>query len=243
MGEADEALVARLARLETGVVSDVLDEAGFGAHAPCHRLRAVTPASRFAGVAACVRGEARVSTRAPAPEGARASAYAVERAARPGTVLVVATGGFGGGAFMGGLLARELVARGCRGLLTDGLVRDAADLARLGMPVVSAGLTPVNASRRWAPVEEGVPVTLPGLGGGTVAVRPGDLVLGDEDGVVVLPAEHASELIAMAEELTRVEAAINREMDAGAGRAEAFARHDRFAHVRWLNRPAGMAGD
>ena len=229
-----EDLIARLARLDTGIVSDVLDEAGFFAQVPDRRIRAVTPPARFAGEAVCVRGEARIATRTEAPAEARISAYAVDRSARPGAVIVVSTGGFEGGAFMGGLLARTLKARGCHGLVTDGLVRDGEELAALGMPVMAAGLTPINGSRRWTPVERDVPVALPGQATGAVTVRPGDLILGDTDGLVVVPRRHAEAIIAMSEELARKEAAINAEMDRGDGREEAFRKHDRFAHIGWL---------
>ena len=230
----NEDLVERLSRLDTGVVSDVMDEAGFFAQVPARSLRAVAAPIRFAGFAVCLRGEARVATRTTPPAGALASSYAVDQAARPGAVLVVATGGFEGGAFMGGLLAREMKTRGLAGLVTDGLVRDAAELADIGLPVVAAGLTPVNGTRRWSVVERDAPVTLPGQGTGPVTVRPGDLLLGDADGLVVVPGQHAQAILAMAEELARKEARITASMAEGASRQDAFATHERFGHIDWL---------
>ena len=80
----NEDLVERLSRLGAGVVSDVMDEAGFFAQVPARSLRAVAAPIRFAGFAVCLRGEARIATRTTPPAGALASFYAVDQAARPG---------------------------------------------------------------------------------------------------------------------------------------------------------------
>ena len=73
---------------------------------------------------------------------------------------------------------------------------------------------------------------MPGMNGATVSVAPGDLLLGDADGVVVIPLRHADSLIADAERLQAIEEAIRADMKAGNSREEAFAKHPRFAHIR-----------
>jgi regulator of RNase E activity RraA len=96
----------------------------------------------------------------------------------PGDVLVVATGG-AGLAMAGELFATEALRRGMAGLIIDGYCRDLATLRRLPLPVFARGVTPRAAPVRAVPVV-GVPVRI-----GGVEVAPGELLLGDDDGVVI----------------------------------------------------------
>jgi regulator of RNase E activity RraA len=235
---ATDSLAARLARLDTATVSDVLDEAGFPSHALSHRITSILPGVRFAGPAVCLRGQGRVVTRATPPD-ANLSSYTLDRAAQVGAVLVVATDGFVGGAIVGGAIARGLRRMSCAGLVTDGLVRDRAELLDIGLPIVAAGLTPVNGSRRWALVDTQGPAILPGQGNGSVVIHTGDYILGDGDGVVVIPHRLVAEVVVMAEELARKDGLIAEDMLRGVQREEAFKRHDCYAHIHWLREKNG----
>lgn len=227
--QAADALVTRLSRLETGQVSDVLDEAGLPNHALASSLVPVAPDTRFAGRAACLRGEPIITAKTVQPA---LPPDALEKAVRPGSVLVIATAGFVSGAVIGGFVAYSLKRDGAVGLVTDGAVRDADELRDLGFPVLSAAVTPINAGRRFRLVEAGKPVMLPGQAGAPVFVAPGDLILADADGVVVVPVDGAEQIISDAEELQRIEHAIGADLRAGGARSEVFAKHPRFAHVR-----------
>jgi 4-hydroxy-4-methyl-2-oxoglutarate aldolase len=116
-------------------------------------------------------------------------------AARParGTVLVVAGGGESRTACMGDLVARELVSLGIAGVVTDGLVRDSAEVRGLPIAVWCRGTTPA-ASRKDGPGEVGGAVTI-----GGVVVRDGDLVIADDDGVVVWRADEVAALLEKAD--------------------------------------------
>jgi regulator of RNase E activity RraA len=225
---------ARFIALGAALVSDVLDEAGHAPHAVDPALRPIGPARAFCGPAAVVRGERRVATRtAPAP-GAVTPIYALPTLARPGAVLVFAAGGFRGGAVMGGMLAADLAEAGCAAVLTDGLIRDAAAISAGPMAVVAAGRIPVNGARRFEIVASGAPVAFPGADGAILIIRAGDLILGDEDGVVVIAHEDAARILEMAEELGRKEATL---IAGGAGlsmQERARLRGARFAHIDWL---------
>lgn len=119
----------------------------------------------------------------------------VEAAAKPppkGSVLVVAGMSTSRTATVGGIMALEIFSRGVIGLVTDGLVRDAAEIRGLGRGVWCRGTTPTASSKRG-----------PGSVGGTVTiggalVRDGDLIIADEDGVVVWPIEQVDGLLARA---------------------------------------------
>ncbi len=93
----------------------------------------------------------------------------------------------------GELLSTACVARGAAGCVTDGLVRDVRQIREMRFPVFAGGIGPLDTKGRARMVESDVPVQCAG-----VTVRPGDLVFGDVDGVVVIPREHEREIVARA---------------------------------------------
>ena len=228
-------LLERLARLDTGQVSDVLDEAGLPHHAlASNAFRPVGPAVRFAGVAVCARGEPIVHGLDPRPG---LPMTVLDRAVIPGAVVVLDAGGYVGGACVGGFVVSELRRLGCRGLVVNGAVRDVREIAELGLPTFSTAVTPVNASRRWTLVDVGKPVALPCQTVASVMVSPGDLVLGDADGIVVVDRKAALTVVEDAEALAAIEARIGDAMRAGSSRSEAFAQNPRVAHIRRVGGP------
>jgi RraA family protein len=103
--------------------------------------------------------------------------------AQPGDVIVVDGGGQVDCALWGDKMSRLAQSRGIAGFVVDGAVRDVTEIETLGFPVF--GITSVpTAPARETPGETGVPI---GCGG--LEVRPGDIVYGDADGVVVVPRE------------------------------------------------------
>ena len=121
-------------------------------------------------------------------------------------------------------------------MIVDGAVRDVEEIRQLGLPTYARAVTPVNGSRRWGLVEMGKPIVLPGQGGGPLPVTPGDLILGDADGVVVVPRSAARSIIEDAETLQRIERTIGEELRRGDARAAVFKRNPRFGHVRRATR-------
>ena len=222
-------LVARLSTLETGQVSDVLDEAGLPNQVLASSLSLLQSGTRFAGRAACVSGEPIVTARHTVPG---LPADALEAAVGPDTILVIGTGGFNAGSVLGGFVAYSLQREGCRGVLTDGAIRDVDEIRGLDFPVVCAGVTPINGSRRWRLTKTATPIALPGQTAVPVLVQPRDLILADGDGVVVVPAQVAEQVIADAEELFRIERRIGEALRSGGRRADVFRDSPRFGHVR-----------
>jgi 4-hydroxy-4-methyl-2-oxoglutarate aldolase len=120
---------------------------------------------------------------------------------RPGDVLVVATGGYVGAAVTGDLLIGVAHNRGAAGFVTDGLVRDLDDLETIGLPVFAMGVTP-NSPQRRGPGTVGLPVVC-----GGVTIASGDVVVGDRDGVVVVPRARIAETLDSLEHVKAIEAA------------------------------------
>jgi 4-hydroxy-4-methyl-2-oxoglutarate aldolase len=119
---------------------------------------------------------------------------------RPGDVLVVATGGYVGAAVTGDLLIGVARNRGAAGFVTDGLVRDLDDLETVGLPVFALGVTP-NSPQRRGPGSVGLPVVC-----GGVSIASGDVVVGDRDGVVVVPRARIAETLDNLESVKAMEA-------------------------------------
>jgi regulator of RNase E activity RraA len=113
--------------------------------------------------------------------------------AAPGDILVVNTQGAGNSGF-GELLATSARKAGVRAVIIDGTVRDAEALQSMGLPVYARGLCP-NGCNKDGPGEVGTVIAC-----GGVAVRPGDVILADRDGVTVVPLEDATSIAALAVE-------------------------------------------
>ncbi|MFE9425085.1 RraA family protein [Kitasatospora sp. NPDC006697] len=125
----------------------------------------------------------------------------LERHAGPGDVLVVDNGGRLDEACVGDLVALEVAAAGLAGVVIWGLHRDTADLRAIGLPVFSLGSLPTGPQRLDPrPAEAPASARF-----GEWLVGPDDLVFGDEDGVLFLPADRVEELLALAESIRDTE--------------------------------------
>jgi regulator of RNase E activity RraA len=119
----------------------------------------------------------------------------------PEHVLVIDARGETRSASLGHILATRMVERGARGLVTDGALRDSHMFARLDLPTYTCGAHATTSSVMHHPVDINVPI---GCGG--VLVMPGDVVVGDPEGVVVIPAALADEVAEAALEQEEYEA-------------------------------------
>ena len=141
-------------------------------------------------------------------------ALVVEAVAKapPGSVIVVDAGGPSGEprAVWGGLASLNAVERGIAATVVYGYVRDLSDMRRLGYTVYAHGTTPVAGEPRGEGAL-GVELRLPGA-----TVRPGDFIVGDDDGVVVVPAESLDEVAERAARIAEAEREIEERLRAGA---------------------------
>ena len=135
---------------------------------------------------------------------------------RPGDVLVIDGGGDVSQALVGGLMRTTCVARKLGGLVIDGAIRDIGEWAEDGMPIFARGHTHRGPSKD-GPGEINVPVACAGL-----VVLPGDLVVGDADGVIAIPPAEAADVLQRCRAHLRKEAKIRAENASGTSDPERF---------------------
>lgn len=119
--------------------------------------------------------------------------------AHPGDVIVCDAGGEEQNAILGEMMGRYAASRGIAAIIINGAIRDRKGLATLPIPVYARGVTP-NGPWKSGPGEIGYPVVV-----GGVAIASGDLLIGDDDGVIVMPREDAASVIDKAEAHHQVE--------------------------------------
>lgn len=183
----DAALVKALMDLPdvASAVSDALDELGAGDVLGTTELSPLTAGMRVCGPAVTLRYVG-VHGQPGTHRAAGAKVLTGDRdlygVASAGDVAVVDCGGVQTSAVMGGLSARWAQKAGVAGCVVDGAVRDSADIVETGLPVWSRSRTPVAARHRVEAVAINDVVNV-----GGVRVRPGDYVVGDDDGVCIVP--------------------------------------------------------
>jgi 4-hydroxy-4-methyl-2-oxoglutarate aldolase len=121
-------------------------------------------------------------------------------------------------------------------VVTDGGIRDALEFEEAGLPVFCRFRTPLAPKGRWSYAAIDEPVAMPGQAGDAVTIRPGDILHGDGDGLVVVPRQHLASVVADAEEVERIEKRIRQALRDGADRERAYGDNPRFGHIRKLAR-------
>jgi 4-hydroxy-4-methyl-2-oxoglutarate aldolase len=190
-----KAALAAFEGVMTGFVADALG--GRGAMVPA--VKPIAGSGPFAGVALpCAAG--------PADNLAVFGALMI---AEPGDVVVCSADAFEHTAVTGDLLLGMLKNKGCVGFVTDGAVRDLPGIRDVGLPCYATAVTP-NSPAKSGPGTVGLPVVV-----GGVTVGPGDIVVGDEDGVVVVPKALIEATIERLEAVRAAEAAMLAKVQGG----------------------------
>jgi 4-hydroxy-4-methyl-2-oxoglutarate aldolase len=193
--DLDAGLAARLAKIHSGAVADALGSVGVLAAS----IRPITPGARLVGPAFTVK----------CYPGSIITVHKALMEAPPGVVLVVDDEGDTRGALWGEVMTHQARAAGLRGLVTDGPVRDTTEIAALGFPVFAGFVTArVGTNRRVGFTQ--VPIACAG-----VPVHPGDVVVADADGVVIVPRDQAEAVAERAEGIVRRDAGFVRQIGEG----------------------------
>jgi 4-hydroxy-4-methyl-2-oxoglutarate aldolase len=212
-------LTERLARCYTGAVHDVLRMMGLDNFVLPPEIKAVAPGTRLAGPVWTVCGHIdRNRTRDQT-----LLAWCTMLSKAPAGHVVVCQPHNHEIALMGELSAQTLQARGILGYVVDGGSRDTELVLAQGFPVFCSFLTPADIVERWIPDGFGEPITI-----GTVSIATGDYLLGDRDGVVVIPQAIVQEVVTRTETVVATESDMRRALLDGMDPVEAYRTFGKF---------------
>jgi 4-hydroxy-4-methyl-2-oxoglutarate aldolase len=218
-----ESIRQRFLAVDTSNVADVLDTLGY----PNQGLSSAflpypSDAAKLAGWAYTIRGQM-----TPYPLGGDAEKMSACAGVAPGEVTVWSGDGEGI-CYFGELIAIGMKERGCVGSLIDGGIRDIRWIGAQNFSVFARYRTPVQSIGRWKVNGWQIPVSIRGAVSQWVEVSPGDFILGDEDGVIVIPQAIVESVLLEAETLTANERSIRQELQQGLSLADALAK---YGHV------------
>jgi len=213
----------RYEKLPTAVIADVFDELEIDVPALHVDIKRKTAdVQRIAGWAFPIEG------RLMDKKGADRLKLDVVDALPEGSVSVWGGTDASGICLFGDLIAATMQKRGSHGAVVDGGFRDVEDISATGFPVFARWVTPVQSVGRWRVTTHGEPIELPGALGLPVPVAPDDFVLGDEDGVIVIPNGLVGQILERAEEIVRQEEEARKLSAEGMTAAEML---EKYGHV------------
>ncbi len=210
----DPGLVAALGRLATGTLANALDAVG-ATNSILPTIKSVAPGMRCAGTAVTIR-----ETVGPVGtyESKDFAVGALIDAAEAGDIIVVEGGGLPISTW-GGMATCAAVEKGIAGLVVDGGVRDLEEIIEFGLPVFARHLSPTTGRTRLKVEAINYAVTVDGI-----HVEPGDVIVADGTGVVVVPIGHIDEVLALAEEFDRDDGQAVEDLKNGLSFSEAMAK-------------------
>lgn len=207
--------IARLAALNSSVIADALDHVGIRGNCMSASLTPILPDTLLAGRAVTMQT---VPVAEPPPDGFEREMRALDEL-QPGDVIVADARAVEC-AFWGELLSNASRAMGARGAVIDGWVRDVRLTQSIGFPVFARGASPYDSTGRLNLSSVNTPVYC-----GGVLVRPGDFIIGDRDGISVVPKEKITEVLQFAEEKTKQEDLVRKLYASGKKPSEVFKEH------------------
>jgi regulator of RNase E activity RraA len=189
------AMLEAYRHVEAASVSDAIEQILHEKHYMSHRMQSAFP-TKFAGTALTVK---LIKQENHDPDALTGMLKAIDSGG-PGVVYVMQVEDGEDIAGMGGLMGTAMFSRGFVGAVVDGGVRDLPQLKRIGFPVYSTGPVPSTSVGHYRFGGVNVPVNCDG-----VRVEANDIIVADQDGVVVVPREHAAEILVRAEQLDNSE--------------------------------------
>lgn len=210
-------LVTGFLNTTTASVSDALDRRGIQGFMS-HEIKPRTVSRKIAGIAVTIREVPSTERQPPL------RAIEAIDSAPAGAVIVIGVDNGADVAVWGGLMTAAALARGLAGAILDGGVRDVAEIRRdYDFPVYARSIVPSTTVGRYVAIEHDVVVVC-----GGVRVAPGDIVLGDDDGVVVVPAAVAEGVLQEALSIDAREAQMAQELREGRRFMEVFEKYARI---------------
>lgn len=203
-------VIASFLDLSTPTVSDALDKLGL--RGGCEGIRPVVAQKKIVGPALTLKYE---------PVGTNKGTVGdYLEYARPGDVIVIDNGGRTYCTVWGDLLTISASKMGIAGTVIDGVCRDVPRILDVGYPIFTRGVFMVTGKDRVQLEAINVPVSI-----SNVRVHPGDLVIGDDSGVVIVPNDKLAQVLEVAQAISEAEDAIERDILEGVPLTEARKRH------------------
>ncbi len=209
----------RFSVIYAGAIADVLDEMGYRNQVLPSTIQGLTLDQHVAGVAMPVEGQ---STKSMDPEEIYIPILRMLGDLGPGDVIVSQPHD-NISAHLGELSCETAKFRGARGAVIDGGARDIDYILKLGFPVFCRYRTPADVIGRWKLVSYGQPVQI-----GSVAIRRGDFIVGDKDGVLAIPREVTLEVLTKSEEVVHTENLVRKAILEGVHPVDAYRKYGRF---------------
>lgn len=223
-------LQKRWHRIRSANLYDTLDKMGYPNQCLDLGIKPLFPGQYIAGMAITARGGRDPRTGEDMQDAPDAVNYyqVLRDTVYPGSVVIVETGGEPVTGKLGEMTSWGLQQRGACGLVLDSLIRD-----RLGLEVIpdytvcARGTTPIESAKRWRIQAVNIPIAMPGTLTSQVRVDPGDWIVGDPDGVIVVPQSIAMEALVKAEEIEDREQGMREDLAAGMSFEDAFTKWGR----------------
>jgi len=212
----DDTVRLRFQALHSALIADSIDRMGLPVQAMRHDVRPMYASARVVGRALPILQTA-VYRQPDEPYRVLFEAF---RALRPYDVFVITTAGHYGSGVWGGLLSTSAQAHGAAGCVIDGLTRDVHEIEEIDFPVFAVGRSAVDSEGRCEGIEWGKPIDCAGA-----RVEYGDVIVGDDMGVVVVPGEAAAEVLERAEAKQRGETNVREILAGGADVGAVFKEH------------------
>ena len=212
-------MIARYEKIYTGAISDILDERGEKNFALPHALQPLVPGQRVTGIAMPILGKQSVNND---PDEVYVPLLKMLGDIEPGQVIVTQANDMVS-AHLGELSAETAKYRGCRGAVIYGGIRDSDYMINLDFPAYSLYKTPLDVLGRWELLDYNCEIVIEG-----VRVRPGDFIVGDRDGVLVIREEIAEEVLLESEEVVATENLVRKSILDGVHPVEAYETYGRF---------------
>lgn len=209
----------RFSVIYTGAISDVLDEMGYRNQVLPSEIQGLTLDQRIAGIAMPVEGEA---TESQDPEEIYVPVLKMLGSLTNGDVIVSQPHD-SVSAHLGELSVESAKYRGARGAVIDGGARDIDYILRLGFPVFCRYRTPADIVGRWKLVAFGHPIQI-----GRVKIHRGDFIVGDKDGVLVIPKDVTLETLKQSEGVVGTENLVRKAVLKGVHPLDAYRTYGRF---------------
>lgn len=213
-------LSARLLQLYTGAIADIMDDMGYRNQCLPAAIRPLEPRMKVAGPIYPVRGRAKPPGERPDP---RYRQMDMLDGIFSGSVVVIDPGDETRAAHWGELMSNTARQKGATGCVINGGLRDSMQILEIGFPVFRKFHSPLTAVYRFEITDFGEPIEI-----GGVNIMPRDFVLGDIDGVLVIPQAIVADVVATAETVRDKETIVRGQLQSGGSIRELFDKYRVF---------------